>query len=168
MKTSDAPRVAEIHVFGQRAAYRGSVSDEFLFGKMTVEDRIDYFRGSDAEGYVFDEDGIIKGFVTLGPCRDEDGAGFFELYRIFVDPFMHGGGIGRKLAAYFGELAAKRGYNKSCLWVLEGNAKARAFYEKLGYEEDGAKRTSEYFKVSEVRYVEVRYIKETMQSCGTR
>jgi len=162
MKTSDAARVAEIHVFGQRAAYRSSVSDDFLFRKMTVADRIDYFKSSDAEGYVFDEDGIIKGFITLGLCGDEDGTGLFELYRIFVDPLMHGGGTGGKLAVYFEEVAAKQGYNKICLWVLEGNAKARAFYEKLGYAEDGAKRISEYFKVPEVRYI------KEITPCGTK
>ncbi|MCL2376156.1 MAG: GNAT family N-acetyltransferase [Defluviitaleaceae bacterium] len=152
MKTSDVPRVAEIHIFGQRTAYRGLVSEEFLFGKMTVEKRMDYFKSNGAEGYVFD-DGVVKGFITLGPCEDEDGAAFFELYRIFVDPFMLGDGIGVKLAAYFEDIATERGYNEICLWVLEGNVKARAFYEKLGYIEDGAKRISGYFKVYEVRYI---------------
>jgi len=151
MKTSDIPRVAEIHVFGQRTAYRGFVSDDFLFGKMTVEARIKYFESNETEGYVFD-DGLIKGFITLGPCKDEDKVDTFELYRIFVDPFMFGGGVGYKLAVHFEEVAIKQGYNKVCLWVLEGNANARGFYEKLGYTMDGAKRISGYFGVPEVRY----------------
>ena len=151
LEKSDVPRMAEIHVFGQRTAYRGVVSDEFLFGEMTVEKRIKYFAETTAEVYVFD-DGIIKGFITLGPCKDEGNEDSLELYRIFVDPLMSGGGIGGKLAAHFEEIAVKRGHNKICLWVLEGNTKARIFYEKLGYVPDGAKRISGYFAVPEMRY----------------
>jgi len=35
-KVDDANRIAEIHVFGWRCAYRGIVSDEYLFGKASV------------------------------------------------------------------------------------------------------------------------------------
>jgi len=153
MKPSDASRMGEIHVFAQRTAYRGTVSDEFLFGdKMSVEKRIGYFANGSAEAYVFD-DGIIKGFITLGPCKDDDKQGSFELYRIFVDPFMFGGGIGAKMAAHTEEVAAKQNYNEVCLWVLQGNKSAQGFYEKIGYVADGAVRISEYFQVPEVRYI---------------
>ena len=152
-KESDAPRMAEIHILGQRTAYRGFVPDEFLFGNiMTVERRIKYFAKGTAEAYVYD-DGIIKGFITLGPCKDEDKPDSLELYRIFVDPFMFGEGIGGKLAAYFEEIAIKHGYNKICLWALEGNTNAHSFYEKLGYAADGAVRISEFFGVPELRYI---------------
>jgi len=153
LEKSDVPRIAEIHVFAQRTVYRGVVTDDFLFGKMTVKDRIEYFHVNEAEGYVFDEGGIIKGFITLGPCKDEDKPDSFELFRIFADPFMFGAGIGHKLAMRFEEAAASQGYSKICLWVLQGNSNARAFYEKLGWTADGAKRISQYFGVPEVRYI---------------
>jgi len=153
MKASDAARMGEIHVFSQRMAYRGFVPDEFLFGeKMSVEKRIGYFANGTAEAHVFD-DGIIKGFITLGPCKDEDKADSLELFRIFVDPFMFGEGIGGKLAMHFEEVAVQKGYSKICLWVLQGNANAQAFYEKIGYVADGASRISEYFGVTEVCYI---------------
>ena len=148
----DVPRIAEIHIFAQRFTYRGFVSDEFLFGKMTVEDRVEYFKHNQANGFVYDE-GFIKGFITLGECEDEGKAGSLELYRIFVDPLMFGQGVGGKLARHFEEVAARQGYSEICLWVLEGNFKARAFYDKIGYMADGAKRISEYFGVPEVRYI---------------
>ena len=65
MVLSDVPRVAEIHVFGWRSAYRGFISDDFLFKKMLVSKRIDVFdnsvRNNAEENYVYD-DGIIKAF----------------------------------------------------------------------------------------------------------
>lgn len=153
MRVPDASRMGEIHVFAQRVAYRGFVSDEFLFGdKMSVQKRIGYFAEGTADAYIFD-DGIIKGFITLGPCKDDDKPNTLELYRIFVDPFMFGQGIGGKLATHFEDVAKKKGHDDICLWVLQGNTNAQAFYEKLGYVADGAVRISEYFGVPEVRYV---------------
>jgi len=153
LEKSDIPRIAEIHILAQRTDYRGIVTDEFLFGKMTVEKRMEYFTENETEGYVFDEGGIVKGFITLGPCKDTDKPDCFELYRIFVDPFMFGGGIGHKLAAHFEEVAIGQNYSDICLWVLEDNTKARAFYEKLGWAADGTIRISGYFDVPEVRYI---------------
>jgi len=152
LEKTDVPRIAEIHVFAQRTVYRGVVPDEFLFGKMTVQKRIEYFCENETEGYVLEE-GFVKGFITLGPCKDSDKPGCFELYRIFVDPFIFGQGIGGKLAEHVEKVAKERGYNEIYLWVLEGNANARSFYARLGYVADGAVRISGYFGVPEVRYI---------------
>jgi hypothetical protein len=46
MQISDASRAAEIHVFGWRSAYRGIISDDFLFNKMIVSKRVSYFENS--------------------------------------------------------------------------------------------------------------------------
>ena len=151
MTQGDVARVAEIHVFAQRGAYRGIVPDEFLFGKMSVAARIKYFGQNKYEAYVWD-DGIIRGFVTMGLCEDADNKGAFELYRIFIDPFMQGGGLGRKLAAHFEHCAARHGHKDICLWALAGNTRAAAFYEHLGYRKDGATRISGYFGVTENRF----------------
>lgn len=73
-KIEDAKRIAEIHVFGWRCAYRGIISDEYLFGKTSVAKRIDAFTKAIEEAieeiYVCDEDGIVKAFMTIGKCRN--------------------------------------------------------------------------------------------------
>jgi len=149
----DVPRVAEIHLLGQRQAYRGIVPDEMLFGKMTIAKRIKYYDANALEGYVYD-DGIIKAFTIMAPCKDADKPNYFELFRIFVDPFMHGEGLGRKMALHFEQCATRHGYDKACLWALEGNT-AAAFYEKMGYHKDGARKISGYFNVPEVRFTKL-------------
>ncbi|MCL2396530.1 MAG: GNAT family N-acetyltransferase [Defluviitaleaceae bacterium] len=152
MTADDAGRVAEIHVFGQRFAYKGIVSDEHLFKQTTVHERTEYFRdtASTIEGYVFD-DGIIKGFLTLRLCGDEDKKGALELYRIFVDPLMHGGGIGRQLLNFFEQTAKQRDFSYVCLWMAEGNP-AGTFYEKMGYGLDGGREFSKELGATMVRY----------------
>ncbi len=79
------------------------------------------------------EDDTVVGFTYLGPSP---AAGVRELYAIHVDPARVGTGVGRMLMAdalpYLGPRAV--------LWVLEGNARARRFYEKAGWVADGETR----------------------------
>ena len=156
MKRTDVPRVAEIHVFGWRSAFRGIVPDEVLFGRMSVQRSIKRFEDSLAadnshDTYVYD-DGIIKGWMSAGPCRDEDETQAFEIGAIYIEPCMKGSGIGTKLVTFCEEIAAQRGFDKICIWTLEGNAPTRAFYEKLGYAHDGARKYMENLSTHAVRY----------------
>ena len=83
MELSDVSRVAEIHVYGWRIAYRGVISDDYLFRNMLVSTRMSYFENAiqtnAEESYVFD-DGVIKAFLTIGTCRDIDKPESFELW----------------------------------------------------------------------------------------
>lgn len=155
MEASDIARVAEIDVFGRRCAYRGIVSDDDLFNKIIVPKRIERLTNNlddiVNESYVYD-DGIIKGFLKIGPCEDEDETGSFEIWSLYIDPFMQRQGIGSTMLDFSEITAKQRGYNKICLWTLEKNAAARAFYEKLGYAPDGAKKFLEDIEAYQVRY----------------
>lgn len=155
MEIADIYRAAEIHVFGWRSAYRGIVSDDFLFNKMIVAKRMNYFQKSVSdktdESYVYD-DGIVKAILTIGICRDESKASAFELWGIYVDPFMQKQGIGSKMVKFCEEKALERGFKYVYLWVLEKNLSARRFYEKLGYLPDGEQKFIESLGVTEIRY----------------
>ena len=155
MELADTSRAAEIHVFGWRKAYRGIVSDEILFKRMSVAKSTERFadrvRDNAFESYVYD-DGIVKGFMTIGPCHDKTMEDFFELWGIYIDPFMQGRGIGAQMVDFCETAARQRGYKKISLWVLEDNAAARGFYEKMGYAPDGARQFLDGLGVWEVRY----------------
>ncbi|MCL2198366.1 MAG: GNAT family N-acetyltransferase [Defluviitaleaceae bacterium] len=141
MEHRDIPRVAEIRVMGWRSAYRGIVSDDFLFNEMLVATRIPRLMqmlNDDTEIYIYD-DGIIKAFSHAS--QYEDDLNFYELGAIYVDPFMQGQGIGTAMLAHFEKTAAERSYNNVCLWTFEKNSAARAFYEKHGYKHNGDKKT---------------------------
>ena len=152
---SDANRMAEIHVFGWRTAYRGIVSDDFLFTQLHVAKQEKHFQDAIQnkleESYVWD-DGIIKGFLTMGPCRDADEPNAFELWGIYVEPLMKRQGIGSQLVRFCEEIAKARGYTEIVLWVLEKNQSGRDFYEKLGYVADGKRNYIEALLVGEIRY----------------
>ena len=155
IKMLDVPRVAEIHVYGWRNAYRGIVSDDYLFKKMLVSERIKRFEQSihdnATETYVYD-DGIIKAFMTIGACRDDDKKSSFELWGLYVDPFMQRQGIGTQMVGFCEKQAIIRGFNNICLWVLAKNSASRAFYKKMGYMPDGAEKLLEHLSSNVIRY----------------
>jgi len=154
MESADIPRAAEIHVFGWRSAYRGIVSDEFLFKDFTVAKRMEKFAEYLAKGeetYVFD-DGILKAFLTVGFSRDEDKPDSFNLSGLYVDPLMQGQGIGSILVDHFEKIAVERGFNDVYLWAFEENKSARTFYEKHGYTPDGVTKILQPHGWKGIRY----------------
>jgi ribosomal protein S18 acetylase RimI-like enzyme len=143
----DADRLAEIHISGWRCAYRGILTDSFLFGKLRVCRRADNIRKELAAGpgehYVAERAGAVAAFMVIGPSRDEDkrGESNFELWAIYTEPALKRSGLGRELLEFCEKEAACRGMREISLWVLERNAAGRAFYEKYGYRPDGARKT---------------------------
>ena len=156
---SDSARIAEIHIFGWRSAYRGIVSDEYLFTEILVSERIESFIQNNEseihEIYVYEEEGIIKGFMKIGNCRNEDKVKAFELWGMYIEPLMKNQGIGRKLLSYCEDIAKTRGKNENVLWVFKDNIEARGFYEKMGYRTDGKEELMEKFNALEVRYIKI-------------
>jgi len=154
MEVNDVSRVAEIQIFAWRTSERGIFSDEYLFKQMTVDKRMEYFnnmlRSSSDENYVFD-DGIVKAFITMCPCSDEDILASLQLSSIYVDPCFQRQGIGALLINYFEKIARQRGYEEVILWVLEKNQAAIDFYRKNGYSPDGKSSTGG-LGTTEVRY----------------
>lgn len=102
--------------------------------------------------YTVEADGRIVGVVLAGP--DPDAPGLGHLARLYVDPDRWGTGIGRALHdAAVADLVG-RGFPTATLWVLEGNVRARRWYERLGWvQTSGRKATYEPAGIYDARYV---------------
>jgi GNAT superfamily N-acetyltransferase len=159
MVPEDTRRVAEINVTSWQVTYKGIVSDEVL-RERTVESTLVRWEeqarsGTDfgrTDKYVYD-DGIVRAFLMIGKCRDEDKPDSFELGAIYVEPGFEKKGIGTVLAKFTERKARKQGYSEIVLWTLEGNMGARKFYEKMGYVPDGRIVFEEKFGTNKMRYV---------------
>lgn len=135
----DAAGIADVHVRTWQHAYRGLMPDALLDG-LDVDSRAERWErilaGEDLGGrgvnHVAVSGEAIIGFSTRGPARDDDAPLATELYAIYADPGAHGTGVGAAL------LAAAIGSDPAYLWVLDGNARAIAFYTKHGFALDGA------------------------------
>jgi RimJ/RimL family protein N-acetyltransferase len=142
----DAEATARIHVDSWAAAY--------TFGGPSLEQRLD-LHGRFPPSFVAEVAGEIAGFVAVGPSRDPDADG--ELYTIYVDPSHWGTGVGRELIRAGEQRLRELGYRRVVLWMLDGNARARRFYESAGWMLDGERRTIEFVGES---LPEVRFAKQ--------
>jgi len=155
---ADADAVARVHVRSWQSAYRGLIAQEYL-DSLTPE----VWAGR----YTFDRIGLqlpstqvavdgstICGLVTTGLCRDIDLSNFGELIAIYVDPAYTRTGVGRLLMSAARERLRRVGVMQASLWVLDGNVRARGFYERDGWRCDGTRRTRTYgdAPADEVRY----------------
>jgi ribosomal protein S18 acetylase RimI-like enzyme len=150
----DAQEIERIRIRGWQVAYRHLYPPEELDGLAIDASRWRHRIDHPPRGWtiiVAGDAGSLLGFASTGPSRDERGVG--ELYAIYVDPDAWSRGAGRALLAHAEERLAAT-YAEATLWVLEGNTRARRFYEAAGWQPDGARQAVERLGVSpaEVRY----------------
>jgi ribosomal protein S18 acetylase RimI-like enzyme len=174
-RRGDELAVAELHVRSWQEAYRELMPAEFL-AALDPRDRVGRYRfESTEEGApttvlaIVSEGGDggdpsltnmevrpgsppspgerIAGFVTFGASRDGDARGLGEVYALYVDPNSLRGGIGGTLMADARRRLAEDGFSEAILWVLQGNDRARSFYEGEGWVPDGATRVENVYDI---------------------
>lgn len=111
----------------------------------------------DSPTFVALDDAVtLRGFTHTGPVRDGDLAAGdrAEVYTIYVDPATWRRGIGTALMEAVDVFWRPRGIRELVLWAFEENADGRAFYERLGWQADGARVIDDFggAKVAEVRF----------------
>ncbi|MFG3152085.1 GNAT family N-acetyltransferase [Streptomyces sp. NPDC048219] len=161
MTLADCDRVSALRVRGWQSAYRGLMPQQYLDGLSVTEDaerrRALFARApADLVNLVAEDDaGGVVGWACHGPYRDgERRTEDAELYAIYVDTGRLGGGVGQALLQESVRRCATAGHPRMLLWVLEGNTRARRFYERAGFRADGAVESSD---VDGVAVPEVRY-----------
>ncbi|MET9856089.1 N-acetyltransferase [Streptomyces sp. NPDC006450] len=161
MTETDIDAVAAVRVSGWRHAYAGLMPQSYLDG-LSVAGYAEQRRAAfaDPAGAVTNlvaegPDGAVLGWAAFGPAKDTDPEGEApdegELYALYARPDVIGTGVGRALLT---EVLRRAPYPAVRLWVLEGNARARSFYERAGFRPDGGAFVDEAdgFPVPEVRY----------------
>lgn len=156
----DISEIAKIHAQGWHNTY-DELLPSYILEKTThqlmLEKWQNWFNSDSHKIHVFVENNDIIGFVhTCLPRQIQfPPADFSELYHLYLAEFSIGKGVGRKLFEYAKHHLKSNGYNGMLLWTLEGNNKAKAFYESHGMAQDGARRDDPDWlgpDVFEVRY----------------
>jgi GNAT superfamily N-acetyltransferase len=157
---TDAAAIAQVHVTSWRAAYTGLLPERYLERlsvyerERTWRRRIDGIR-PDETILVAERAGAVVGFTSAGTTRDRDAdpRAVGEVYAVYLLPEAWGCGAGRRLLEQAVSLLADSGFGHAVLWVLETNARARGFYEHLGWRADGTSKQERFGEpVTEVRY----------------
>ena len=136
----DCDELGRVHIAVWRDAYSGIMPDDYLAG-LSDERSADRWRAvagqpPDAPArtlVVVDERGRLAGFGSAGPSRDDDAPTEWELYAVNLAAAARGTGVADRL---LDELLDDR---DATLWVLEDNARARAFYTRRGFVDEGGR-----------------------------
>ena len=151
-QVKDARAIANVHVASWRAAYPGLLPDEVL-AELSIDAREREWRKWLSEGgerqhtLLAESGGGVIAFCTLKmPSADEDeGEDVGEIPALYADPRYFATGVGTLLIEAGLEVMRERGYREAILWMLEGNERAAAFYERRGWHRDGGRRPSRYY-----------------------
>jgi GNAT superfamily N-acetyltransferase len=138
----DADAIARVHVRSWQAAYRGFMPDELLDSLDVAararqeRERLGQLPDGVAVFVAIDPTGQTVGFAQVGDYEEGDGSG--QVYAIYVDPEHWSTGAGRALMAAALDFLTGGGPRPVRLWALDGNERARRFYERCGFVADGA------------------------------
>jgi ribosomal protein S18 acetylase RimI-like enzyme len=146
----DADEVGRVHVRVWQEAYAGLMPADHLAGLDPVgfaaRWREALRRPTPGTGHWLARDDVgVVGITSSGPARDDDAPTALELYAINLLERAQGSGVADDLLTHaIGDAAAY-------LWVLEGNQRARAFYRRHGFADDGGRKQEPDTGAVEVR-----------------
>ena len=141
---AEIPLMRDIMVRSFRSAFAAFVSEETMTACTNEKNCLALLEGVYREPTMH--------FLTDGKCgmlvwqEQKDCA---EIVALHTLPESRGTGLGRALLE---EALHAIGSRPVFLWAFRENTRARRFYEKNGFRQDGASRVSEFDGAVEVRY----------------
>lgn len=145
---SDATAIARLHVESFASTYdhlpetRRAAAEREGEWEAAWADRLG--TGADTNAtLVATAAGDLVGFVYFGPSpdADDDPRRVGQILSIHVHPASTGRGVGRALMAEAIRVLQTASYEAASLWVVDTNTRAQDFYERLGWQHDGARTT---------------------------
>jgi GNAT superfamily N-acetyltransferase len=148
----DAVDIARVHIQSWRETYSSLVETGEL-DDLSLERRAERWTTSLAGGtevWIAEVDGLVVGFAGLGGGEHEEQCRPRELGALYVIADFHGTGVGQRL------LDAAIGDIPAFLFVADRNPRAIRFYERNGFEFDGA---SEEYPLVRMPIVSLRMVR---------
>lgn len=139
---ADAEAIAAIRIEGWRTTYRGMIPDSYL-DDMNMNENLLHWRTilqalptkEDALCvYVAVSDNEIVGFVSAMKLAEPKLGKEGEINAIYIRPQWQRCGIGKRMMHKAARSLQAMGCQSCVIWVIDGNAQARNFYEELGAE----------------------------------
>ncbi len=140
---ADACDVAKVQVASSQFVYSSLLTTEYLDSQSvdnheaTWRHRFETMTGFEVWLAVDAE--TVVGFAAINPSDELDaGHDAAELGFLYVAPDLIGHGVGRQLFEHLVQRLGERGFRDATMWVFAENVRARRFYERLGWQSDGA------------------------------
>lgn len=148
----DAAAIGRVYCGGWKAAY-DSLMPSFFLDALTPGNctpKPDHI--APERRFVAELDGEVVGTVTFGPGRED--SFLAEIQSLYILPEHWQKGQGSALFRAVVEKAKKQDYPGLYVWTLEGNLRAKTFYEAMGMIPTGEKRE---FEIAGAYLPEVKY-----------
>ncbi len=148
---ADIPALAAVQLASWRRAYADLLDADYL-ARLRVAALAEAWREAFArlssappgEAILVAEARGVCGYCHVGAAPGDPtrlpGRESGEVFSIYVHPRLWGEGVGRALLGRAEAALTEEGFAWGTLWVLEDNARARAFYEAAGWRVDGARQ----------------------------
>ncbi len=153
MRLTDAADVGRVHVEVWRQAYATLMPADVL-AALDPQAAVDRWRQAlaqppdDVRRLVGGApSGDVVAVAMSGPSRDEDAPTPWELWALNVLDAHHGSGLADLL------MEQLVGDEPATLWVVRGNQRAVAFYQRHGFQADGTAKWDERTGTTEDRMV---------------
>ena len=124
---NDAPAIAEIWYLGWRDGHLGSVSSELIAARHEASFHTRAAQRTD-DAVVAVVDGRVVGFVMV--VAD-------EIEQLYVSAPHRGQGVADMLIGEGERAIEDGGHSRAWLAVVAGNTRARRFYERRGWSDEG-------------------------------
>lgn len=131
---ADATAIAAVHAQVWRETYTGLMPERLIEGA-PMDKRVAAWTRALGAGHVCfaaEDSSGIAGWASCGATRDARLEASGEILAINILAAHHRRGIGRALMAACAESLQEQRMLSAGLWVLDANAPARRFYERLG------------------------------------
>lgn len=131
--SDDLFAVSRVYEESWKEAYRGLLPQEYLDG-IPAGKWVPYLKQAGRESLLLLDGGKIVGNASCCAGRAPELSDWGEIVSIYLLPEYWGKGCGKLLFSAAVEQLESMGYRKLFLWVLESNRRARAFYERMGFQ----------------------------------
>lgn len=151
-----------------KSVYAGYVNKELLSDTGCLQRKKelekDFITGRLME-YVYEKNGQAVALLSMGNAADQDKAGAFEIWRIYIHKSFQGQGIGAELLGFAEQYALENGYSEIVIWAFKNNTRAVSFYQKHGYEIDKVVYLEEPYLADSARFnKQLQIVADDMQT----
>jgi ribosomal protein S18 acetylase RimI-like enzyme len=157
----DAYNFAVCHISCWQSAYKNIVLHEYLENMSTEkEKRVENYKNKlanqgDCKYYCVMHAERMIGFIIINIRHNEDKSSIGEIWAIYLIEEFCGKNYGKKLLDYAINELKRMEPKEIILWVFEENHRARHFYEKNNFKNNGIKREVDWYgkPLVELQYV---------------
>lgn len=146
--------ISRIYAQSWKTAYRGLIADSYL-DTLSEKSWTPFLKQYAGQLLLAEKQGALVGVTTYSAGRDAYLHGWGEIVSIYLLPEYFRQGIGSQLLQAALQQLENIGYDRVYLWVLAGNRRAKAFYERHGFRGSGEIRMDEIGgqPIREQRYI---------------